>query len=172
MQPACAKARDQALDQCQVHATDDLGVLGGQAVERAVAQPDGAVLVVPRLETVLAQRVLRGLSRTLQAGISGRPAAPAEVGTDPRNECDDQGIASCGSDGVCDGAGACRRYPAGVICKQPSCTGSTMTLAYRCDGAGACLPTSGQPCDPFVCGASCGCGSKGARRGSSSATTG
>jgi hypothetical protein len=56
----------------------------------------------------------------------------AEPGSDPRNDCADQGVASCGNDGTCDGSGACRKYPTGVVCKQPSCTGSTLTLASRC----------------------------------------
>jgi hypothetical protein len=75
---------------------------------------------------------------------------PAEVGTDPRNDCPDDGLSSCGRDGACDGSGACRRYPTGAICRQPSCGGSTLTLASRCE-AGTCTPTSGLPCDPYIC---------------------
>ena len=35
---------------------------------------------------------------------------PADIGTDPRNQCDDMGVQSCGSDGACDGTGACHKY--------------------------------------------------------------
>lgn len=77
---------------------------------------------------------------------------PAAPGTDPRNECPDDGATSCGHDGQCDGAGACRFYPAGLACKDPSCSGSTLTGASRCDGRGACVPSFGQPCDPYMCG--------------------
>src|SRR5581483_6478661 len=56
---------------------------------------------------------------------------PADVGTYPRDDCADDGLASCGNDGTCDGSGACRRYPAGTICRQPTCSGSTLTLASR-----------------------------------------
>ena len=83
---------------------------------------------------------------------------PAEVGSDPRQECPDEGLASCGRDGACNGAGACRMYPLGVVCRQPTCSGSTLTQAFRCDGAGACRLTSGQPCEPYLCdstGAQC-----------------
>ncbi|HXI55627.1 MAG TPA: PA14 domain-containing protein [Polyangia bacterium] len=76
---------------------------------------------------------------------------PAEIGTDPRDQCPDQGLASCGTDGVCDGAGACRKYPSGITCLPATCSGSTMNLASRCDGAGACVPTASQPCAPFTC---------------------
>jgi len=75
----------------------------------------------------------------------------ADFGTDPHNDCADQGVATCGTDGFCDGSGGCRRYATGAVCKQPSCSGSTLTLAFRC-AAGACAPASGQPCDPYVCG--------------------
>jgi hypothetical protein len=80
----------------------------------------------------------------------------AEVGTDPRDDCPDEGSASCGSDGTCDGSGACRKYPTGIVCKAPSCSGSTVTLAFRC-GGGVCSPTSGQPCDPYICGTATSC---------------
>jgi hypothetical protein len=80
----------------------------------------------------------------------------AEVGTDPRDDCQDQGSPSCGTDGTCDGNGSCRKYPTGIVCKQPSCSGSILTLAFRC-AAGACAPTSGQPCDPFMCGTAASC---------------
>ncbi len=76
--------------------------------------------------------------------------ALADVGTDPREDCPDDGIASCGRDGVCDGSGACRHYPLGAVCQQQSCGGSTRTNAFRC-ADGSCQPTSGQPCDPYQC---------------------
>jgi hypothetical protein len=76
--------------------------------------------------------------------------ALADVGTDPRDDCPDDGIATCGRDGVCDGSGACRHYPLGAICQPQSCNGSTRTNAFRCSD-GACSPTSGQPCDPYQC---------------------
>jgi hypothetical protein len=77
---------------------------------------------------------------------------PAKVGTDPRGECPDEGEATCGRDGACDGAGACRRYPAGTVCQQPSCTGSVLTVARRCDGSGSCREPISEACDPYTCG--------------------
>ena len=89
----------------------------------------------------------------LSCAISGSVGhcMPAEIGTDPRNQCPDQGLASCGTDGVCDGAGACRKYPSGVTCKGSTCNGANMDLASRCDGNGACVPTATQSCAPFMC---------------------
>jgi hypothetical protein len=82
---------------------------------------------------------------------------PAEVGTDPRDQCPDDTVATCGRDGVCDGAGACRKYAQGVTCAEASCTGSTMTLASRCDANGACPTPAKQSCAPFICGANAAC---------------
>ncbi|HEX4406686.1 MAG TPA: malectin domain-containing carbohydrate-binding protein, partial [Polyangia bacterium] len=82
---------------------------------------------------------------------------PAEVGTDPRDQCPDEGVATCGRDGVCDGAGACRKYAQGITCAQASCTGSTMTLASRCDATGTCPTPATQSCAPFICGANAVC---------------
>src|SRR5882724_276382 len=84
MQPARTEARDQALDQGQVHAADQVAVPGGQLVERAVTQPDGAALVADWLKTVIAQGAFRGLPGFLGAGFLGagigRPAALSEAG--------------------------------------------------------------------------------------------
>src|SRR5262249_2532280 len=60
------------------------------------------------------------------------------VGVDPRNDCPDDGAASCGRDGFCDGTGACALYAAGTICRAQSCAASTVSHAARCDGAGTC----------------------------------
>jgi hypothetical protein len=76
--------------------------------------------------------------------------ALADVGTDPRDDCPDDRVGTCGRDGVCDGSGACRHYPIGAVCQQQSCAGSTRTNAFRCSD-GTCSPTSGQPCDPYQC---------------------
>ena len=60
------------------------------------------------------------------------------VGADPLNQCTDDGAASCGTDGTCDGTGGCRLYAAGDVCAAATCAGSTFTPARTCDGAGTC----------------------------------
>lgn len=82
---------------------------------------------------------------------------PADVGTDPRSNCQDMGTAGCGTDGFCDGAGACEKYVVGVACQSAGCTGSSLTFAGRCDGLGTCVTTPAESCAPFVCGASGQC---------------
>ena len=44
-------------------------------------------------------------------------------GQDPLNQCTDAGAASCGTDGTCNGGGACRLYAAGTTCVAATCTG-------------------------------------------------
>jgi hypothetical protein len=73
------------------------------------------------------------------------------LGADPRNDCPDDGIASCGREGHCDGTGACALYAAGTICRASSCSGSTVSHAARCDGAGACEAASTDSCGPYMC---------------------
>ncbi len=82
---------------------------------------------------------------------------PAPAGQDPRDQCAEMPPASCGLDGTCDGAGACRRYVAGSECAPGSCTGSTEQAASTCDGAGACKPGGTRSCAPQTCqNGSCG----------------
>ena len=74
------------------------------------------------------------------------------AGQDPLNQCTDAGAASCGNDGTCNGAGACRLYVTGTQCAAPTCSGSTATPARTCNGSGTCQAVSTSNCSPFACG--------------------
>jgi hypothetical protein len=84
------------------------------------------------------------------SGSDGACAA-IKVGTDPDNECATQAASTCGTDGYCDGAGACRLYPATTNCAAPLCTNNGVQ-PQRCDGSGSCvLGTAGPDCAPYLC---------------------
>jgi hypothetical protein len=76
---------------------------------------------------------------------------PVPAGQDPHAACVDDGASSCGKDGTCDGAGACRRYDRTTTCAPPSCSGESAIPARMCDGAGACAAAVPVSCAPFVC---------------------
>jgi hypothetical protein len=84
--------------------------------------------------------------------------APVPAGQpDSHDGCSVEAAASCGRDGTCDGAGACRKHPAGTECRPGSCSGSDRVLAGTCDGMGSCAAGITQSCAPFACaGATCG----------------
>lgn len=86
---------------------------------------------------------LSGQVGTCQAIGAGAP--------DPRGLCLDQGPASCGHDGTCDGLGSCANYPQNTICSATSCTGNQLTTAGVCDGLGTCQPPTQLDCSPFLC---------------------
>jgi hypothetical protein len=92
-----------------------------------------------------------GTCQTCAAAGNVGTCIPADVGTDPRNDCSDQGATTCGTDGFCDGTGACEKYVAGVACQSAGCTGSMLTFAGRCDGLGTCNVKPSQSCAPYVC---------------------
>jgi hypothetical protein len=78
--------------------------------------------------------------------------APLPAGQiDARGGCIQESPASCGLDGTCDGAGSCRKHPAGTACGPPSCAGITRVLPATCDGQGTCKPGLTQSCAPFTC---------------------
>ncbi|HXJ23079.1 MAG TPA: cellulose binding domain-containing protein [Polyangia bacterium] len=91
-----------------------------------------------------------------ESGAAGS-CIPADRGSNPRGACTDMGTASCGTDGTCDGTGSCEKYPAGVACQSPGCTGGALTFAGRCDGNGTCTSTPNQSCAPFTCGSNGQC---------------
>ncbi len=82
-------------------------------------------------------------------GVCGEVA----VGQDPDSECTDQGTSTCGNDGTCNGAGACRKYAAGTECKPPTCAAGKQTTAGVCNGSGSCNNGTSTNCTPYVCGA-------------------
>ncbi len=93
----------------------------------------------------------------LSCALGGKAGTCTPVpagGADPAGHCMDQGAASCGMTGFCDGRGACANYAAGTQCAAPACADpTTTTLARTCDGGGTCKPASDQACAPYVCSA-------------------
>jgi hypothetical protein len=78
----------------------------------------------------------------------------AAAGTDPLSQCATTAVTTCGTDGQCDGAGACRLYASGTACGPGgSCTANVETSARTCNGLGTCLVGSNRACAPYVCGA-------------------
>ncbi|MBI3200834.1 MAG: hypothetical protein HYZ29_04755 [Myxococcales bacterium] len=75
--------------------------------------------------------------------------------TDPDSECTDQGALSCGTTGVCNGAGSCALYNSGTQCGTPSCSSGSRTT-YACNGGGACLSTQ-TACAPYICASATDC---------------
>jgi len=69
---------------------------------------------------------------------TGQPSgncAPVQAGKDPNNACKDDGSPSCNDNGLCDGAGACQKYPAGSSCAPQACSsGSQCTSGVCSDG--------------------------------------
>jgi hypothetical protein len=82
-----------------------------------------------------------------QAGV----CAMVPDGQDPGDTCQEQPAESCGLDGLCDGAGACRRHRAGTACRPISCASKVARLVASCDGNGTCQPAEQRPCAPYVC---------------------
>jgi len=71
--------------------------------------------------------------------------------SDPHAVCKDSGAASCGKNGLCDGAGGCALYPAGVMCAAGNCRNATLVSPKRCDGKGACQTAPDVDCTPYRC---------------------
>jgi hypothetical protein len=86
-----------------------------------------------------------------QAGLAGM-CKPVPAGkTDPRAICHDTGAAGCGTNGTCNGAGACAQYSTTTVCAPGSCNGRTLHNPKRCDGKGACQAQADTDCLPFRC---------------------
>jgi hypothetical protein len=60
---------------------------------------------------------------------------------------------TCGTDGTCDGQGACANFAADTVCVPRSCPAgsTTLTTASKCDGQGMCSPGVIASCAPYAC---------------------
>jgi hypothetical protein len=67
--------------------------------------------------------------------------------------CAAEPVSTCGLDGTCNGAGGCRKFAAGTVCVEESCSGSTYTPPRTCDSAGVCQTVTTSSCAPYQCGA-------------------
>jgi hypothetical protein len=72
-------------------------------------------------------------------------------GSDPFNDCAAQSRTTCGTDGACDGKGACRFWASTTVCRPASCSGDTSMSQRTCDGNGACQPAVATDCTPYTC---------------------
>src|SRR6478752_6482220 len=77
--------------------------------------------------------------------------APALTGSDPHDDCETASAQSCGNDGSCDGAGACRKYGSNQVCVDAACAGNDFSPARTCDGKGTCNTTTAVACGDSPC---------------------
>jgi hypothetical protein len=77
---------------------------------------------------------------------------PADL-ADDGGGCAAELEATCGNDGKCDGAGACRKWGTSVACRGGVCPagGATLTRPASCDGKGHCPPADTQSCGSYRC---------------------
>jgi hypothetical protein len=75
------------------------------------------------------------------------------VGSLPRvaSDCPMADAVTCGLDGTCNGAGACRNHVAGTVCRAGTCDGAAVGGGNVCDGAGRCKAGPETLCAPFDC---------------------
>ena len=103
-----------------------------------------------------------GVCYTCTAPGSFGICVAAATGTDPRDECDNQGAASCGTSGKCNGAGACAFYAGGACgSTTPACNAASSAIvdSSACDGMGSCVPNVVHDCNGYRCqNAACGTG--------------
>jgi hypothetical protein len=95
-----------------------------------------------------------GPCRSCAAGPApGVCTAIAPGALDTRGMCPTQAPGTCGTDGTCDGAGACRKHPAGTECLPPSCSAVTneRQVASTCNGNGLCVIGARSSCGNYRC---------------------
>lgn len=84
------------------------------------------------------------------SGLDG-VCGPAQAGTDPHDDCADDGASTCQQNGLCDGQGACGHYPISVGCSplpcaaDAECTSGFCVDGFCCDSGcdGKCDACSG-----------------------------
>jgi hypothetical protein len=86
------------------------------------------------------------------------PAGGPPTAQAPNPTCDSEPASTCGLDGTCDGAGACRLHVAGKTCAPASCANATLKPTGTCDGKGKCqMPTATVTCGGYTCASTTAC---------------
>lgn len=83
------------------------------------------------------------------------PIAAGQEDPDPKTACVRSDKTSCGTSGVCDGAGKCANWPKETLCRAATCSAAAPTKlnadAY-CSGDGtACPASNSSECAPYLC---------------------
>jgi hypothetical protein len=84
-------------------------------------------------------------------GAASGVCANIKAGTDPLGHCDASDPTTCGTDGECDGRGACRLFGPDTTCEPAGCRERTLIIAGRCDGQGACYSRREKDCGADQC---------------------
>jgi hypothetical protein len=84
------------------------------------------------------------------SGQSDGTCAPVKAGLAHGADCTATDPTTCGLDGRCDGAGACRNHGAGTMCAPESCTDGAQISSHQapriCDGHGVCIAAAASDC--------------------------
>ena len=84
-------------------------------------------------------------------GAAGR-CTPVPAGEADPAGCPAEVAATCGRDGTCDGAGACRLHQPGTVCRAAGCgSASERLMPGTCDGLGRCSAPTSVSCAPYAC---------------------
>jgi len=88
----------------------------------------------------------------VKTGAADGTCAFITNGTDPDSDCSQQPSSTCGTTGLCNGAGSCSLYANNTVCASAVCTDSiTLQNADLCDGTGSCVDKSTTNCSPYIC---------------------
>jgi len=61
-------------------------------------------------------------------------------------------VATCGTNGLCDGAGQCASYPTGTTCRPSECPAGSSRTDWTCNAAHSCI-SSPFDCQAYTCDA-------------------
>jgi hypothetical protein len=153
---------DGLADECRPpgDATTDADAASPDGADAAPTRPPGAACLAAGecasghcLNGVCCESACTDVCRACNLpGLEGTCAPTPSGQPDPQRRCRSDAPESCGQDGTCNGAGACRLHRAGTTCGVGSCSSSVdRVLPALCDGKGTCLPAETQSCAPYRC---------------------
>ena len=149
---------------CVARCNNDNDCVGGQVCDNGSCgpKPNGQPCAAASecasnfcVDGVCCAEACLGACRSCALPSSKGRCAPAPAGAaDPRSICMDEGAASCGHDGKCDGASGCRSYASGTVCAAERCENNIYTPPGTCNDTGNCVAGDAVPCAPFACNGS------------------
>ena len=107
------------------------------------------------VDSVCCESACSGACTACAATVTGKAdgiCASVLDGLDPHNNCQDVTATNqCGTDGACNGSGACRNVGTSHVCKPASCSNGSFTPQSTCDGLGMCKTPAAENCGASTC---------------------
>lgn len=145
---ALAPASDASADDGAAVDEDAMNLARGQACLRDDQCSEGHCVDGVCCESTCGETCMAcAASKT---GVTDGTCAFTKTGV-AHGACENKAAETCGTSGLCNGAGQCAFWDSEQVCAEARCMGNSFVPAQKCSGAGQCQEASPNQCGDYAC---------------------